>query len=190
MWDFFCNFAADLCFTLKNDNMLEIIRYTIPALVVLLCTWLVMYKFYKNENDKRNFELKRASQKEISPIRLRAYERLTLVLERTQPEHLLLNEDISGMTIMQIQQLLLRTIRLEFDHNLSQQIYVSPELWDKIIHARDEMAAFVNEMAIKMPQDSTSMDYAQVLLTAYRNNGVTPHQEALEALQEEVGRLP
>ena len=169
--------------------MLEIIRYTIPALVVLLCTWLVMYKFYKNENDKRMFELKRAAQKEISPIRLRAYERLTLVLERTQPEHMLLNMDISGMSVVQIQQLLLRTIRLEFDHNLSQQIYVSPELWDKIILARDEVAAFVSEMAIKLPKDSTPMDYAQVLITAYKNNGVTPHEEALEALKEEVGRL-
>lgn len=169
--------------------MLEVIRYTIPALIVLLCTWLVMYKFYKNENDKRFFELKQAAQKEISPIRLRAYERLALVLERTQPEHMLLNADISGMSILQIQQLLLRTIRLEFDHNLSQQIYVSPELWDKIILARDEVAAFVNEMAIKMPKDSTPMDYAQVLMTAYRNNGVTPHEEALEALKIEVGKL-
>ncbi len=169
--------------------MAEIIGYTIPALIVLLCTWLVMYKFYKNENDKRNFELKRASQKEISPIRLRAYERLTLVLERTQPEHLLLNVDISGMTVLQIQQLLLRTIRMEFDHNLSQQIYVSPELWDKIILARDEVASFISTMAMKLPEGSTPMDYAQLLITAYRNNGVTPHQEALAALKEEVATL-
>ena len=70
--------------------MVEILKYCIPALCVLLATWLVMRQFYKAEADKRLWELKRLSQKEISPLRLRAYERLTLLLERTTPEHMLL----------------------------------------------------------------------------------------------------
>ena len=133
--------------------MMEILKYTIPSLVVLLGTWMVMYKLFKNEEQKRLWELKKSSQKEISAIRMRAYERLALVLERTQPEHMLLEiKNLNGMTVMQVQQLLLRTIRMEFDHNLSQQIYVSEELWDRIIRARDEMGAFVNTMAIQMPE--------------------------------------
>lgn len=169
--------------------MLEILQYSIPALIVLLATWLVMHKLYKNEDQKRLWELKRLSQKEISPIRLRAYERLALLLERTTPEHLLLDMNIQEMTIVQMQQQLLRTIRLEFDHNLSQQIYVSDEVWDKIILARDEMGAFVTAIASGLPKGSSSLDYAKALISAYKNNGDTPNSVALEALKEEAKTL-
>lgn len=166
--------------------MMQILGYIIPSLVVFACVWIVLHKVYQNEDHKRQWELKKQSQKEISGVRLRAYERLTLLLERTQPEHLLMDLDFSCMTVAQLQQHLLRTVRLEFDHNLSQQIYVSDETWAKIIQARDEMGAFVTTMAQQMPQESTTIDYAKVLMTAYRNNGVTPHQVAMEALKSEA----
>lgn len=179
-------------------NFWQVLMYTIPALVVLISVWIVMNKIFKDEEQKRLWELKKASQKEISPTRLRAYERLVLVLERTQPEALVMGlserleaagESLASLSIMKMQQELLRTVRLEFDHNLSQQVYVSDETWAKIIGARDEMAAFISTMAIQMPKESTSMDYAKVLMTAYRQNGETPHQMALEALKDEARGL-
>ena len=170
--------------------MLEVLKYTLPSLIVLFATWLVLYKLFKNEEQKRLWELKKTTQKEINAVRLRAYERLTLVLERTQPEHMLLDvQNISTMSVMQLQQHLLRTIRLEFDHNMSQQIYVSEELWDRFIRARDEMGAFVNTMAIQMPEGSSSLDYAKLLTQAYTMNGDTPNALALAALKEEVRGL-
>ena len=169
--------------------MTEILKYCIPALIVLLATWIVMYKLFQNEQQKREWELKKAAQKEISPIRLRAYERLALVLERTQPEHLLMNLDVSQFTVPQLQQRLLQTIRLEFDHNISQQIYVSEQVWDKIVAARGQMLAFVSAMAMQLPPDSTSLDYAKTLLTAYSTNGETANETALHALKEEAARL-
>jgi hypothetical protein len=176
--------------------MMQILGYTIPALVVLLCTWIILYLTTRQEERKRLFELQRASQKEITAVRLRAYERLSLLLERTQPEAMLMNEssmahqmaqDIKGIyTMSDLQRELLRTVRLEFDHNMSQQIYVSDETWDKIILARDEMAAFINTIGIQMKKDCTAMDFAKSLLTAYVSNGETPHQKAIYALKEEV----
>ena len=169
--------------------MTEILKYCIPALIVLLATWIVMYKLFQNEQQKREWELKKAAQKEISPIRLRAYERLALVLERTQPEHLLMDLDVSQFIVPQLQQRLLQTIRLEFDHNISQQIYVSEQVWDKIVAARGQMLAFVSAMAMQLPAESTSLDYAKTLLTAYSTNGETANETALHALKEEAARL-
>ena len=83
---------------------MEILAYSIPALVVLAATWLVMHKLFNNEQEKRLWELKRLSQKEISPIRLRAYERLTLLLERTTPDRMLMEMNLQEMTIPQVQQ--------------------------------------------------------------------------------------
>ena len=178
--------------------MLEILKYTIPALVVLASVWIVMYKLFKNEEQKRLWELKRAAQKEISPTRLRAYERLALLLERTQPEALVMSlserleqagQSLAAMPVQKMQQELLRTVRMEFDHNMSQQIYVSDEVWAQIIGARDQIGAFITTMALQLPPESTAMDYAKVLMTAYRNNGDTPHQLALDALRNEAKDL-
>ena len=157
-----------------------------------------MHKLFKSEEEKRLWELKRAAQKEISPTRLRAYERLALLLERTQPEALVMalserleqaGTSIANLSVQQMQQDLLRTVRMEFDHNMSQQIYVSDEVWAKIIGARDQIGAFISTMALQLPPESNSMDYAKTLMTAYRNNGETPHQIALDALKEEARKL-
>ena len=169
--------------------MIEILKYCVPALCVLLATWLVMHKFYKSEAEKRLWELKRLSQKEISPLRMRAYERLSLLLERTTPEHLLIELNLGEMTILEVQQHLMRTIRLEYDHNLSQQIYVSDQVWDTIIAAREQMVAFINTMAQQMPPESTALDFAKVLITAYRSNGQTANDQAMQMLRTEARSL-
>ena len=185
MSDFFCNFAPKFIWAI----MIEILKYCLPALCVLLATWLVMHKFYKSEAEKRLWELKRLSQKEISPIRMRAYERLTLLLERTTPEHMLIELNLSEMTPLQVQAHLMRTIRQEYDHNLSQQIYISNEVWDLIDNAKQQTIAFVNSIAQQMPAQSNALDYAKTLITAYRSNGDTPNDLALQALKNEARSL-
>ena len=169
--------------------MIEILKYCIPALCVLLATWIVMHKFYKSEEEKRLWELKRLSQKEISPLRMRAYERLTLLLERTTPEHMLVDLNLAEMTPLQVQAHLMHTIRQEYDHNLSQQIYVSDEVWGLIDNAKQQTVAFVNSIAQQLPSDSSALDYAKTLITAYHNNGDTPNEIALQALKDEAKNL-
>ena len=169
--------------------MIEILKYCVPALCVLLATWIVMHKFYKSEAEKRLWELKRISQKEISPLRMRAYERLSLLLERTTPEHMLIELNLGEMTILQVQQHLMRTIRMEYDHNLSQQIYVSDQVWEAILVARDQMVAFINTMAQQMPPESTALEYAKILITAYKSNGQTANDNAMLALRQEARSL-
>ena len=166
--------------------MLEILKFTIPALVVLLCVWVVMRYLLRCEQERRLWEIKKNTEKEITTIRLRAYERLALLLERTEPEHLLSDIDMGQMTKAELEQQLLLTVRREWEHNMSQQIYVGDELWAKVMKARDEIASFIHTMALQMPEQSTTFDYARVLMTAYRQNGTTPHQIAMEALKEEV----
>ena len=185
MCDFFCNFAPKFMWAI----MIEILKYCIPALCVLLATWLVMHKFYKSENEKRLWELKRLAQKEISPLRMRAYERLALLLERTEPEHLLMDLNLTEMTPLQLQAHLMHSIRQEYDHNLSQQIYVSDEVWNHIENAKSQTVAFVNSIAQQIPANSTALDYAKTLITAYHTNGETPNEIALQALKNEARGL-
>jgi len=169
--------------------MIEILKYTLPALIVLLATWLVLYKLLKDEREKREWVIRKEARKEAIPVRLRGYERLALLLERTTPEHLLRDMDIANLTVQQLQLLLMKTVRMEFDHNLSQQIYVSNDTWDAIILVEEEMISFIVASAKNFEPDAPALPYAQQLITVYGTNGQTPTQVAQLRLREEAGQL-
>ena len=172
-----------------------IIAIILTIVVLIFGFWLIQYSQFRNEEKKRQWELKRESQKSISPIRLRAYERLTLLLERTKPEHMIMEmqkaypEAMTTWTVGQMQQYLLQTLRAEFDHNQSQQVYVSDEVWDLIINARDQMGAFLIDITGQLPKDATAQTYVTALLTAYAGNGTAPTEKALEELKNEAKSL-
>ena len=156
---FFNIFAAELQPKCEFIKMGTIILYSILLVLVIFAgLWFIQHSQFRNEERKRQFELKRESQKSVSPIRLRAYERLTLLLERTKPEHMIIElqqkepEALTTWSVPQLQQYLLQTIRAEFDHNQSQQVYVSAEVWDAIISAREKIVDGAVSM-VKMALD-------------------------------------
>lgn len=169
--------------------------YIVLVAVMFLGFWALLHLQFRNNQKARQWELKKESQKAISPIRLRAYERLALLLERTKPEHMLVElqgknpEALATWSVAQTQQYLLQTIRLEFDHNQSQQVYVSNELWDVLIDARDQLAAFVISISAQLPPNATAQIYAQALITAFNENGTTPTDKAIEMLKDEAQSL-
>ena len=193
---FFNIFAAELQPKCEFIKMGTIILYSILLVLVIFAgLWFIQHSQFRNEERKRQFELKRESQKSVSPIRLRAYERLTLLLERTKPEHMIIElqqkepEALTTWSVPQLQQYLLQTIRAEFDHNQSQQVYVSAEVWDAIISARDQMASLCIAIVAQLPKEATAQTYATTLLTAYMSNGLTPTDKALAMLKDEAKTL-
>lgn len=169
--------------------MTEILKYTVPALVVLATAWVILRQLLREERERRAYAIRREDRRQTVPIRLRGYERLTLLLERMTPEHILLDMDIAGMTRETLQRHLLEHIRQEFDHNLSQQIYVSDEVWQSVVLAKEETLNFVNSIAYQMPSEASALDYAQTLITAYHTNGDTPIEQALTLLKQEAAGL-
>jgi len=148
---------------------------------------------YRQEEKQRLYELKKESQRTISPLRMRAYERLALLMERTEPEAMLkeimAEENWTQLSIVELQRDLLQRLRLEYDHNLSQQVYVSDQVWQKILIARDQMGAYINQMALRQRPNSTPMDYIKTLIQTYHMNGDTPNEIALQAINDEAHSL-
>ena len=102
---------------------------------------------------------------------------------------MLLELNLGEMTVLQVQQHLVRTIRMEYEHNMSQQVYVGEEVWAMIQNAKEQTLAFVNTVVQQLPAESTALDYAKMLITAYATNGETPNELALQALKKEAQTL-
>ena len=170
-------------------NTIDILKITLPALLVLITAYLLIDKLLKNEDKRRNFELHKSNLSQITPVRLRAYERLTLLLERTTPNTLLLNVMKSEMTCFDLQRELLASVRQEFAHNTSQQIYISNELWGAVKACQESLLQLINVCASKCPPDREASVLAEIIIQVYSSAEQSPSEKTLEILKKEVGQL-
>lgn len=169
--------------------MLEILKYILPSLVVLLTACVVMMGQMRGETARQMAALKREQAKSITPVRLRGYERLALLLDRTVPETMLLNMNLPEMNCLQLQTALLTQIRQEYDHNAAQQIYVSNELWNLIRASKESLLHLVNTCAKNFKQEDSAFKFAETLIKTYNYTPDTPTELAMKRLKQEVREL-
>lgn len=170
------------------DIFLQILAYTLPALVVFVLVYIVMRKFLNEEDARRRYLLAKESQKSTIPIRLTAYERLVLFLERITPDSLLVRMQDSTLTALQFHSSLLVDIRAEFEHNVAQQIYVSDEAWNVTKNAKENVIQMINACAAKVPPEAPAEQLVSVILTIYQNEEESPTSLAISYLKHEIQR--
>lgn len=124
----------------------------------------------------------------ILPLRLQAYERFVLFLERIHPSNLVMRLNNQELTASQLQSLVVRTIREEFDYNLSQQLYISPGLWDLIRNAKEESIAMVNQATSELPENAMSGDLVKSIFSLALSRGKLPVEAALDEIKRELQR--
>ena len=166
-----------------GEQILGLMVYCIPALVTGVIAFLFFREHTDNENNRRNFILKESIQKESLPIRLQAYERLTLFLERISPQNLLKRVSPISQEVEDYKSLLIQTVEQEYEHNLSQQIYVSDPCWRIVSAAKNSTIQTI--VSFKNKDVSTANDIRPLLLDILLNNEVTT-EIALNFLNEEV----
>lgn len=171
------------------ESLTDILKITIPALIVFFTAWILLRNMIRNDQDKRRQEQILQNSRTVTPIKLQAYERIVLFLERISLESLLVRVSSSDMTAKQLHSALLTTIRSEFEHNLSQQIYMSPQAWEVVRNARSNMIKIINTEADKMAADSPGMALSKQLLESIMQLEKEPTRVAIDYLKGEIGRM-
>jgi len=128
-------------------------------------------------------------KKVILPLRLQAYERFVLFLERIQPSNLVMRINSGELTSLQLQSLLVRTIREEFEYNLSQQLYVSQHSWELIRNAKEETIAMINQASANVGEQAHSSDLVKGIFDIAVSKGKLPLDLALEEIKKELQKL-
>ncbi len=169
--------------------MLTVIGYSLPALITGLIVYFLIKAFLDRDEKIRQLDIVTGNKKQILPIRLQAYERIVLFLERISPENLILRVSKPGMSAFQLQTEMISTIRLEFEHNLSQQLYISSTGWDLVKTAKEDLIKTINTAASQLSQDAGSAQLAGKIFElagGKKNNHISI---ALEHLKDEVRKL-
>ncbi len=171
-------------------DVLDLLKYIVPSIITFLTAYVVLKLYLTGQKDQKDLEVRAAHYKDALPIRLGAYERLTILLERISPTNLLQRVNKPGMTALDLQKSLIASIRMEFEHNLSQQIYVSPETWMMIVQVKEELVGIINKVSTDTPQTATGKDLSRAIIEYFINNEqISPTQKALDTLKSEVKKI-
>ena len=171
------------------EAVTDILKITIPALIVFFTVWVLLRNMIKNDQDKRRQELLLQSSRTVTPIKLQAYERIILFLERISLESLLLRVNTPDMSATQLHSEMLNAIRSEFEHNLSQQIYMSQQAWEVVRNARSNMIKIINSEVDKLPPDSSALALSKRLLEKIMELEQEPTRAAIDYVKAEIGRM-
>lgn len=170
------------------NDLFEILKYILPSLVVLAAAYYLLKLFLENEQKKRAVDIKMAGYKIVTPIRLQAYERLALFLERISPESLVMRVYKPELSALQLQTTLILNIREEFEHNLSQQVYVTSQAWELIRNAKEDMIKLVNTAATKLKDNATAMELSQKIFELSLSDKILA-RSALEFIKKEIRQI-
>ena len=168
------------------DDILELMKYTVPSFVVLFFTLLLVRWFLKSETDRRKQELLIGQRKDALPLRIAAYERLTLFLERISAESIVIREQPHATTVKELQAHLLAAIRTEYEHNMAMQVHLPPATWILVRNAKEEMIRTVNISAGMLKPDNASIALGKTILEQYPNNAAHHVKKALDSLKVDV----
>ncbi|MFN3917821.1 MAG: hypothetical protein ACK4K0_08755 [Flavobacteriales bacterium] len=168
------------------NDVLDILKYIIPALIVFGICYYLLKMFFDKEQAKVDNEWKLEVKKKAFPLKLQAYERLVLYLERINPSNLVMRVHEPGMSAKMLHKELLKTIRDEYEHNMTQQLYVSVKGWNLFKQSKEETIKIYNLSFGKVADDASGIDMAEKVFEIVSKLDKTPSDIASEYLKKEI----
>lgn len=167
----------------------DLVKILLPAAAVLFAMFLTVKAFLNKDFEKKLVEVKVKNIELTLPLRLQAYERMCLLLERISPHNLVVRVNEPGFNVMQFQQKLVNEIREEFNHNLSQQVYMSDQSWNNIKIAKEEVISIINKSSSVVPMEANSIELARMIFENLMQRNEDPTAKALKFLKNEIRQV-
>ncbi len=147
--------------------------------------YIVLKQYFERQEKEAALALAEQKRKDHLPIQMQAYERLILLLERIHPERLVFRASKPGMSARMLQSDIKKVIRDEFDHNLTQQLYISTEAWEAVKAAKEEVLNILNVAAEQVHRDADGMEFSRAILEVTANLNKLPNEVAVNILKAE-----
>lgn len=190
----------------RSEIVFQLVCYMLPAIAFFASAYIFTIKWYEIQRDKLKAQnalnLVAAKQQTTTspavvndnkklffPMQVDAVQRVVLFLERIAPNNMIMRLNNPGLPARAFQQLLLENIRNEYEHNLAQQIFVSPDAWHLVKTSKEELVKIINMAATNLPSTATCIDLSRAIfeITAQLNN--QPTDRAIMFLKAELNKL-
>lgn len=169
---------------------LDIIKLSIAGIIAFSIAWLIIKNYLQEVNSHKSIELRKLTIEKTLHLRLQAYERVILFVERINPENMFIRLHVSGMSAEDMQRVILTEIRAEYQHNITQQLYVSNGSWILLRKLKDDTIGMVNSALKSLPQQSSGMDLSKAILNYLgEQEADNPYELALAVIKRDIQQL-
>lgn len=171
------------------DIIAEVFKYVLPAAIVLLVVKYMNDARLDQDRLDKNAEVRKEILRTHLPLKLAAYERAVLYLERINPANLLARVGSSGKSAQQLHLDLIREVRHEYEHNLAQQIYISSRGWAALVKAKEEVLALINQSGREQAEAAEGISLGKSIIEKFNSGTNNPTVDAINVLKGDIELL-
>lgn len=171
------------------EEFLNILMGVVPAVVVGVVSYLLINRFLEAEKGRHIMEIKKESVKFSIPVKMQAYERMILLLERLDPVKSVNRVIKPGMTSRELQKKVMADIRNEFEHNITQQLYISNTAWEEVKKAKDEAMKLLAITITRTPDHGDAIEYTKMLIQVLAEVNATSTSAAINVVRNEAAKI-
>ena len=169
-------------------NKLLYVAIAIGAVAIIYPTIKDLFK--KNKPDDAAPEDKPAPvNAAVLPLQLQAYERMALYVDRITPQSLIGRIYQPGLLAVDMQIAMVQNIKAEYEHNVTQQIYVSAMTWEAVKTLKEQTISVINQVAVQLPPDAPAMELNKQILEVFLQAGESPAELTSQIINAEAKRL-
>ena len=171
------------------NYLLDILKYSVAGIGIVYIAFYLFKPYLDKATGIQLLEFKKSLNSQTLPLRLQAYERLVLFTERINPANLLIRLNGNGYSATELHSLIVAEIRNEYQHNVTQQIYVSTRAWDVIKRIKTDTLSLVNNAVMGLPEDATGLDLGKTILTHLSKLENDPYDMATIMIRKDLEDL-
>lgn len=171
------------------SEFLEILKYILPALVVFATVYILIKRFLDQQYGLEQLQYRQKQLEVTLPLKLQAYERLLMLCERIAIPNLMMRLQVPDGTVEQLHKAMLVAIQQEYEHNLTQQIYVTDSLWQIITMAKNQVSDIVSTAAQSIDPSAHGSLIASEAIEIMRQTKVNPLDTAKKSIRKELSVL-
>jgi hypothetical protein len=172
-----------------SNDVTNLLFAVVPGLLVFFTAYFMIKRFLDNEQRIKFAEMRAALRKDVLPLRFQAYERILLFLERISPNNMLSRVYETGMTVSDLHRALLLTIRTEYEHNVTQQLYMTNSIWNEVKSGRDELVKTINLAYGECNADAPGVELSKKIFEVMVRQNEFPIQKVIDKLKTEAHQL-
>lgn len=172
-----------------SSYLLDILKFTLAGVGTVYAAFYLIKPHLDKSESIQLLELKKTISNQTLPLRLQAYERIVLFIERVNPASMLVRLHSTGLSAAELHSIVANEIRNEFQHNITQQLYVSDRAWAVVSRVKDDTLSVVTNAVKALPETATGLDLSKTVLAHLSHLQDNPYDIALKIVREDMEAL-
>ncbi len=169
--------------------LLDILKYTVAGIGVVWVAIYLVKPYLDKQEQLQLLEFKKSVSSQTLPLRLHAYERMVLFIERINPANMLIRLQAGNYTAAELHALVINEVRNEYQHNITQQIYVSLRTWGIVKQLKNDTISIISNAAKALPQNASGMELSKLVLAHLSQLETDPYDAGLSLMRSDLDAI-